>query len=190
MNAKFLLLVIIVGIVWIDISCSKPQPCRSSRYRIDSLKSIQLFKISSNNELVQLDKDSVKFDSLFFIPSFEEILIASSNNFSLIASASATSPCEPPYTNWKLDSIKIFTLVNNVKTDVTDHFSLNQIKIDYSDQNFLTQLHYITLYLPIHMEFKLITPPIKKDTFQFNFQFFDKEGHMFEKMNNPIVILP
>lgn len=188
MKAKFLLFTFIIGIIWFDISCGGH--CEGNLLEVIGIKKIELKEIIWTGKTIPLVNDSIAFNSLLFVVNFEERVIASNNNFSFINMAYATEPCEPPHTDWELDSIKIFTFVNTIKTDVTNHFSLANNKIDNSDENFMSQLRIILRNSPVQMEFKLITPPIKTDTFQFNFQFFDKKGRRFEKMNSPVIITP
>ncbi len=191
MKIKLLLFSLIIGFVIIDIGCRNDESgCKTKTYEVTGIKEITLNEITPNGGNKSLSRDSIPFDSVIFIVTFNEKSITRFNNFSLIHSSFATPPCLPPSTNWFLDSVKILKLDNNLTTDVTNWFSLSDLNINNSDKAFLHHLNAFSTTSQVEMKFKLHKQPLQKETFQFKFQFYDANHKLSEASSSPVIITP
>ena len=193
MKTKSLLFLIIIGMLLIDISCNWGGE-GESREEITGINGIHLYKkgkwYSSIN--VNNTNDTFAYDSLLFGVDFKTTRIAFNSGFLFINGAYSDEI--PTIIIMNFDSLKIFSINNGDKTDVTNQFFVSnnfgspQSKIDNSDPGFIQK--FLVNGSGGNLYFQLNTPPLKTDTFQFNFQFFDKKGRIFEKMSDPVVITP
>lgn len=191
MKIKLLLITIIIGFVFIDLACRGDESgCNNKRFEVIGIKEITLNEIIPNGASKPLIRDSIPDDSILFIVNFNEKSISRFNNFNLIPTSYATPPCLPPSTNWFLDSVKILKLDNNLATDVTNWFSLEGLNIDNYDNAFVSHLNDFSTLSPVQMKFKLHKQLLKKDTFQFKFQFYDTNNKILEEKNTLVIITP
>ncbi len=191
MKTKFLLFFGIIGIVWIDISCNKPGP--KSHMDVTGIDTILISQRNSQGWLAPLSKDTMAYDSVVYSITFDQLTVFSNTGFSFISSAYADE--EPlPYTKWEIDSIKIFSVFNSIKTEVTNTFSVSKYsgnngkKVDNTDKGFISGLGFGDYYLRLF--FSINQPVPQPGSYQFLFQFFDKKGRIFEKTSEPLVIAP
>jgi hypothetical protein len=197
MKTKFLVFLIFTGLIAIDLSCTGGfggGGCKDVRFDVIGIDTIFPLTKNSKGQFAQLTKDSVKYDSLFYSISFTEKDMVYNSRFSFITNSYA-DPCPSAYTDWSIDSVKIFSINSTIKTDVTNQFSVEgysgvKAKIDNSNPEFMRQLNSQFNYSYSKLYFNLHISPAQTNTYQFTFQFFDKKGRMFEKTSEPIVIAP
>lgn len=177
--------------VWIDISCNKPGP--KSHMDVTGIDTILISQRNSQGWLAPLSKDTMAYDSVVYSITFDQLTVFSNIGFSLINGAYADE--EPlPSTEWEIDSIKIFSVFNSIKTDVTNTFSVSKYsgnkgkKVDNTDKGFINGLGFGDYYLRLF--FSINQPVPQLGSYQFLFQFFDKKGRMFEKTSESLVIAP
>ncbi len=99
-------------LVCMDFACS--EGCNNETYNVIAINDILVSEILPNGNSKPNEGDSVPFDSFFFKMTFVEKLIANAGNVSLINTAYARGDCHPPETTLRLDSIKIFSMVNSL----------------------------------------------------------------------------
>ncbi len=148
MKTKFLVFLIFTGLIAIDLSCTGGfggGGCKDVRYDVIGIDTIFPLTKNSKGQFAQLTKDSVKYDSLFYSISFTEKETVYNSRFSLINNSYA-DPCPSAYTDWSIDSVKIFSINSTFKTDVTNQFSVEgysavKAKIDNLNPEFMRQLN-------------------------------------------------
>ncbi len=187
---KIKILIIFLFLLCIQEACRKGTKGSCADFEkpvnVKEIDSVFCFKILSDR-LWKNTFDSVSYDSLVVAVGFKEEFAVYDKGFSLIGTAYARQPCPVFVFSGKLDSIQIFNHRNNKITDVTSLFSFSGNRINNNDSTFVSKLNY---YSSEYMQFKMIDPPIKTDTFQFQIKLFDKRGIMLEKMTAPVIITP
>lgn len=194
MKTKFLLFLILAGMITADVSCKRWGAEGEIKEEITGIYGIQLYKKDKwyPSVNIYMFKDTFAFDSLFFRPHFQTTRIVLNKDFSFIKGAYAD--LIPTVIVMNFDSIKIFSVIKGNETDVTNHFSVGSnfgsfpSKIDNLDPDFIKK--FLVKSSGGDLFFQLNTPPVKTDSCQFNFKFFDKKGRMFEKMSQPLIISP
>jgi len=189
MKTKIFLAFIYFWILSIEIACDKPSKCPKSVFDIVGIESLAIWRIISPDNFTPLDKDSIHADSLIFVVAFEEKVIAKVSDFNLLNTSYATEPCPIPRTDWKLDSVRVFEVINNLDIDVTYNFGFLQMNIDNQNDSFIEKLKDASNYAPAELRFTLLNSPVKKDIHQYKFQFFDNRKRIFEIKSKPILIL-
>jgi hypothetical protein len=197
-KAKLQLIIILGSIFYLDLSCDDEDHggCGQQFFDVVGLQQVQILKIDSNNFGRQLTRDSIPYDSVRFVLEFEETLLSSNTPFQMIGSANATPPCPTPNSIWELDSVKIFSIVGSLETEITSSFSLHDTyrhtltKARKFDPQFLRQCSFIVTWEHGELYFELNKQPLEAKSAQYKFQFFDKKGRVFTKTSDPVVITP
>ena len=186
MKSKLIVVIVYLGLIVIDFSCR----CPDALFEIVNIKRIDLFRIVTQKLSVPIDRDTISYDSLTFKVTFDEKLVmVSPSRFHFTNAVYATS-CDENHTEWSLDSIRVFEIVNNVEKEVTSSFMVNSEQIDNRNQEFIRKLNFSIWSIPLEFKFALIHPPSKTESVHYKFQFFDTyPWRILEKTSQPIVII-
>ena len=192
-KAKLQLVMILSGLVFLDLSCDNPGSCKDVGYGVEGVRDILLKEFNSEHKTFPLSNDTIAYDSIVFEVVFDQKLLSSTYDFSLINIAYATPACKPVHTVWNLDSIKIFSISGTFETEVTSSFTLyygTKTKLDTSNIELRHMLNRSTGNFPLKMQFLVNTIPLSQKSAQYKFQFFDTKGRVFSKTSEAVVITP